>query len=684
MADQMTKHALLIGINQYPKLPPDKQLHGCVNDVELMADILKRRFGFATSNVKLMRDSEATRDNILAQMDALVADTAENDIVALVYSGHGSQIRDREGDEADGWDETIVPFDSGRDTHPCRDITDDEIYLRLLQLTRKTPFVTLLFDCCHSGTISRDAFGEGSRWVEPDNRSDKDLPPALDLSTELAHELARAVDAPSGWLPVSDRYVLLAGCSDSESSYEYRAPGSTATHGALTYFLGQALTQAPPDTTYRDIFEQIGAQVTAVRPYQHPQLEGARDRALFEARDLKPMRFVAVKARRNNVVTMAAGAAHGMVAGSQWAIYPKGTRSIKVETPRAGLVEVTTVRATTADAKIIESSDQAAIQANARAIEHAHAFGEARLLVAVQAPPALAAAANVVKAAIGNSALVRVAEPVEAEFCAYLLPPRDIATAGDPVPQLSRLAKATWAVVGRDGRLCMPVHAADETDVAFTLRENFELLARYRHGLALRNPDAESALKGKVDFTLLRLGADGQTWEPAVSDDAGGAIRYREGERIAFRITNRYDRSIYVSVLDFGLSGAVSLLHPIAGASEELLPNRTIEVGVRAGDEIELFMPDNFPFATDTVAGMTLTGGTEVYKLLAAVHPADFSSFVQDGFRSLDALLKAGAHRLEELLNLMLEGLGTRDSRRNRVPPDEEWITVERAFYFSR
>lgn len=681
MADQATKRALLIGINQYPKLPADKQLHGCVNDVELMASILKGRFGFPAGNVKLMRNAEASRENILAQMDTLVADTAENDIVALVYSGHGSQMRDREGDEADGWDETIVPSDSGRGTQPNRDITDDEIYLRLLQLTKKTPFVTLLFDCCHSGTISRDAFGEGSRWIEPDDRPDQDLPPVLDLPAGLAGELARAVETPSGWLPVNDRYVLLAGCSDSESSYEYRAPGSTTTHGALTYFLGQALTRASPDTTYRDIFEQVGAQVTAERPYQHPQLEGSRDRALFDVRDLKPMRFVAVTARKNDLVTLAAGAAHGMVAGSQWAIYPKGTRSIKEETPRVGLVEVTTVRATTAEAKVIESSDPAAIQANARAVEHAHAFGEAQLAVAVQAP---AAAAHTLKAEIVNSRLLRVADPAEAEICAYLLPSRNTAAPGDPVPQLLQVVQPTWAVVGRDGRLCMPVHAADEDEVAFTLRDNFELLARYRQALTLRNPDEKSALRGKVAFKLLRLGADGQTPIPAAPDGAGGPIRFRDGERIAVEITNRYDRPIFVSVLDFGLSGAISLLYPPEGASEELAPGKAIQVGVRAGEEIELFIPEEFPFTKDTVSGAEPTGGTEVFKLLATTHQADFSTFVQEGFRGIDDLLRSGAHRLEELLNLMLAGVGTRDARPNRARADEEWTTEERAFFLSR
>ena len=43
------------------------------------------------------------------------------------------------------------------------DITDDEIYTRLLALSMKTSNLTLFFDSCHSATITRDVFGAASR-----------------------------------------------------------------------------------------------------------------------------------------------------------------------------------------------------------------------------------------------------------------------------------------------------------------------------------------------------------------------------------------------------------------------------------------------------------------------------------------------------------------------------------------
>src|SRR3989304_4784897 len=136
------KYALLIGINRYSNLPPQYKLNGCINDIEMIASLLEENFGFPEGNITLLQDEEATREGILAAFEALTDRVADKDIAIIHYSGHGSKMRDREGDEPDGWDETIVPHDSGRGSYPNRDITDDEIYLWLLQLIEKTPHLS--------------------------------------------------------------------------------------------------------------------------------------------------------------------------------------------------------------------------------------------------------------------------------------------------------------------------------------------------------------------------------------------------------------------------------------------------------------------------------------------------------------------------------------------------------------
>jgi hypothetical protein len=679
-----TKWALLIGVNKYPKLPPDKQLDGCVNDVEVMAGLLQSHFGFPPGNITVIRDEQAHREGILTALDAFTSRVGIDDIVVVQYSGHGSQMTDREGDEPDGLDETIVPYDSGRAPYPNRDITDDEIHAWLVRVTEATPYITLIFDCCHSGTITRDAFGDKSRWLEPDTRPIAELPPSpVDFQTARAR---RRDIGPSGWLPLGDRYVLLAGCQDDESSYEHTVhqDGQTVQHGALTYFLSQELLKAEAGATYRDVFELASPLLTAAHPRQHPQMEGARDRAIFDVTDAKPMRFVKVTGRVDRQITLGGGAAHGLTVGSQWEIFPLGTKRITEKTRRLGLVEITAVRASTSDAKLVNEVEIGAVAVGGRAVEYAHFYGEMRLAVQISAAPGYETAVAGLEKLLKESDLLRLADLDQpADVRVYLVPLRQSAKNDDPVPQLDIVSQDTWAVVGSDGKLMMPVHAESEPNAALNLRDNLEKAVRYRQALALRNPNDGSPLKGMVEFTLIRQDGGG-SWTVALPDDSSGQIIFQEGDRIACRIANRYKTPIYVSILDFGLSGGISQLYPPSGANEPLLPRKSIETGMRAGDEIELYLPDNFPYVPDPTDASP-TGGTETFKLIAATQPIDLTVLLQESYKGIErGSTKGVASPLNQLLDMALTGYGTRDARRSQLAPDEEWTTVERPFFLRR
>lgn len=692
----VNKWGLLVGINHYPLLEARYQLNGCVNDIELMDDLLQCKFGFSAANITKLTNTQATRAGILAALDNLVKRVQTNDIVVIHYSGHGSQRTDGpEHDEPDGMDETIVPHDSGRGLQPNRDISDDELYLYLQQLSQMTPYVTFIFDCCHSGTITRDTFGLASRSVEPDTRPASQFP-SLPIPQAVARDLrdGKRDVLPSGWLPLGKRYVLIAGCQDAESSYEYQGEG--VQHGALTYFWGQGLKTAESGNTYRDIFERASVQVTAAAARQHPQMEGACDREVFGIRELAPMHFVAVKERHGNSVTLAAGAAHGLTAKSKWAIYPQRTKQVTAQTAPLGMVEISNVCAVTATAQIVAEAQPDAIQIGGRAVEEEHFYGEMRLVVEIQAPAEYTAASAELQGLIEQSKLLRLAQAGEtATTRIYLLAPRTQA-ASDPVPQVVTITEPTWAVVGQDGKLLLPLHRVGETCAATTVRDNLEKRVRCQQALQLRNPNPASLLKDKVEFTLLRQQLGGG-WEEACPTGAepgqtagAGLVNFAEEERIAARIVNHYNAPIYVTLLDFGLTGAVTQLHPPAGASEELPPGASLEIGVRQGDEITLFMPENFPYAPDPQdktgrSRATSAGDVETFKLFATTQPANFSLLVQEGYKGLEQRDAKGPNTpLAQLLELALTGYGTRDIRRVQVFPDEEWTTLERSFFLRR
>lgn len=654
------RRGLLIGIDAYDKVP---RLNGCVNDTMLVRSLLVDQFGFPEAALTTLTNEAATRTAILAALDALVDATGADDIVVIQYAGHGSQMWDREGTKPNKLDNTIMPVDSGRDPHPNLDITDDEIHERLASLAEKTRNTTLLVDACHSATITRDAFGDRARFVPADRRPPSQLPPSP-LGAG-ARAVSRDV-APSGWLPRGDSYVLLAGCRDEEVSYEYRPPehDRKISHGALTWFLSRELRAATASTSWRDVFERAAANVTANNAAQHPQIEGQLDRALFGVTDLAPMRFVRVAGRTGAAVTIAAGAALGMTVGSRFSVHPQGTKAADAGN-MIGEVEVTAVRATTADARILHESADGVITAGARAVETEHDFGELRLAVRIVDGAANPQAVAALAADASTSPLLRVTDGDDAMLCVYLLPARTSGDAG-PVPQLGALAAPTWAAVAADGQLIGPPKPADDRAGIVT---QLATLAKYRQALALDNPDPASPLRGTVSLELLRWQPDG-TWTVAQPDE-GGQVVYVEGDPIAWRITNRHSQALHVNVLDFGIRLGIDLLYPVVGATDKVDPGVTFNIGATPGQppEYRLEFPDGWPWDGDR-----RRDGTEVFKAILTTHPADFSFLQQGGVRGVAS----------PALQLLQRATGaTREAKRYPVTV-EDWTTVTRTVTLRR
>ncbi|MEH1779571.1 MAG: caspase family protein [Nostoc sp.] len=85
------KLALLIGINQYPKIPA---LSGCLTDVELQKELLIHRFGFQGSDILTLTEEQASREFIEAAfLDHLGKQAKPGDVVVFHFSGYGSCVK---------------------------------------------------------------------------------------------------------------------------------------------------------------------------------------------------------------------------------------------------------------------------------------------------------------------------------------------------------------------------------------------------------------------------------------------------------------------------------------------------------------------------------------------------------------------------------------------------------------
>ncbi|KAL7271818.1 Ca(2+)-dependent cysteine protease [Rhizina undulata] len=145
------RKALLIGINYFGQRG---QLRGCINDVKNMSTFLHERFNYKREDMVILTDdqqnprSQPTKQNILQAMHWLVKDAQPNDCLFFHYSGHGGQAKDTDGDESDGYDETIYPVDFRFSGH----IVDDEMHRIMVQPLKTGVRLTAIFDSCHSGS----------------------------------------------------------------------------------------------------------------------------------------------------------------------------------------------------------------------------------------------------------------------------------------------------------------------------------------------------------------------------------------------------------------------------------------------------------------------------------------------------------------------------------------------------
>ena len=272
----MAKRALCVGINDYPIEGAD--LKGCVNDARAWASLLQDHFDFPSSDIRVMKDAEATKANVLAGLKDLLAGAGSGDVLVFANSSHGSQIPDPGGDEPDRYDEVMCPYDIKDNA-----LTDDELR-ELFSGLPKGVRLTVISDSCHSGTVTRALLIDNIPGLSmPDDRRVRFLNPALFRGGPILPDPMGAQPKGRMAFPQSSMdHLLVAGCRDTEYSYDAVIAGDY--HGAMTYHAIKAIEDANYQITYTELRDKLGPMLEKAGYQQHPQLEGeshAKHRQLF-------------------------------------------------------------------------------------------------------------------------------------------------------------------------------------------------------------------------------------------------------------------------------------------------------------------------------------------------------------------------------------------------------------------
>jgi len=289
------KKALYIGINYFGT---KAELKGCINDVKNISQLVAKKFGVTQALILTDDQSDEikkpTYDNIINGMKWLVQDAKPGDSLFFHYSGHGGTARDKDEDEVDGFDESILPCDYTTNGQ----ILDDVISENLVQPLPAGCRLTALFDSCHSGTVMdlpytyqshngkveviendvrKEIFKKTTDVVNSINSGNpaaisKSLMSIFDGSLRKAGQSGKTREVLDKRQKNAD-IIQFSGCRDNQTSADAKI-GNVAT-GAMSLAIINLLSQ-DKEFTYTELLAGIKQQMVEKKFTQIPQLSTSR------------------------------------------------------------------------------------------------------------------------------------------------------------------------------------------------------------------------------------------------------------------------------------------------------------------------------------------------------------------------------------------------------------------------
>ena len=249
--DAQRKRAFLVGISHYDTALTGYQWNNIngVEDINILNPVLKNQ-GFTTTT---LLDEEATFDNIVSQLSHFTNKTRKGDIVYLHFSAHGQPVEDINGDEEDGWDESIVPIDAYKIYKKGvyegqRHLTDDllnKFVKKLREKIGRTGFLYVTIDACHAGTSSR-ANDETIRGTHVGfTYNNKVFKPSTNKKSHYRIETSTKMS----------NVLFIEACRSDQVNKEIKVDGKR--FGPLSYNIAQTLSGFTLTTNANDFVESI-------------------------------------------------------------------------------------------------------------------------------------------------------------------------------------------------------------------------------------------------------------------------------------------------------------------------------------------------------------------------------------------------------------------------------------------
>lgn len=636
--------ALLIGV-QYQD---DRLQLNTARDVDLVSQTLRgERYGFSDSDVLLRNTAETTsREGILKSFDELVESTGSGDIVYVQYSGHGDQIPDRDGDETDGYDETLVPANVSASGD--NQVTDDEVGRFIDRLMAKSPAsVTIIFDCCHSGTIAR---GPRARKIPEGFWKERVKVTSNQHQAEnTGGMLAKGASSTS--------LVVMSAARSDQPAFETTKGDNM---GAFSYGLVKALSSPDvgPQTTARELFDRVCQHVKEQNQLQVPMIEGRLDMEFLggQVRPSQPYLPIEFKAGR---IVMPAGVFQGLTIGSEFEIHKAGAASPTEATKLA----TATIRATTTfESEItLVDGDATALRemSGLRAFETKRAAPDNGIRLAIDQAVQSDTAWTGVETALKGLQLVTGMDVVTAG--------KDQMPSGDYNVLVESSKPGSIRLSRKDGTP-LAVAELDLTapDSSQRIQEALNIEARWQFLYAMRNTATNSGVKVQFRVIPVEVKPDNANEGSMVYvrdrdrlPETSGEIHIRKGDFFRIEVKNVGSQDAYVNLLSMESTGTVGLIFPDpldTQANAAFSPCSAEEVADADKGWVRLENADGVGGKSPIVWQISDEPGLEVFKLLATLDKVRVEPFLTP---ATARGARSGGSFLEEFIKASTLGMRT-------------------------
>lgn len=349
------QYALLVGCTTYDC--NITELWGPSNDVLAWTKLLTEQFGFPETNITRMlrslpkAEQHPTRANIVRGFETLIATVRTGDKVFILLSGHGCQVPIPEDQnplaannpEPDGLDEVFLPVDVQMKNGVLQNhILDDEIGQWLDRIRDKGADVMIVFDCCHSGTMTRGLLREMERHrtvrAQDLGIPDASIKAALaraNTARSKAQKEGRNLEAESvkirGKKEPKERGSLAAfyAAQPFQTAPELPLPKGVEPvrenyYGMLSWTLIQILRDSPSSLSYRELEQVMIARYRSIRGTREPIpfAEGDTDGEVLGFRQWPSRSRVLLQVVKDKPLRVSAGQLAGLTPGTILAVYP--------------------------------------------------------------------------------------------------------------------------------------------------------------------------------------------------------------------------------------------------------------------------------------------------------------------------------------------------------------------------